>query len=1002
MKDDLAASGAAWIWSDRADRPYNNFVCFRRQIDVTETPRQAELWITADSRYEVYVNGQWIGHGPPRAWDSPWPVDRYDIRAALTPGHNTIAVLVQHFGIGTFQYLHGLAGLLARASWTDDRGGHSAVTDASWRCTPHLGYAWPVPRISCMQAWEEQFDARQAPTGGDWTARDFDDRAWPAATVLRLAGIAPHQQLQLRDIPPLTRDTVRPARLIDAQVVRPARYAWTLNPRDLLDPHDKTANCLRGLILLVSHVHSPRRQTVQLHCPHHRPAVDWKLNGRSVRFDDHKLQETETGVAHATLQRGWNTLMARLPLIEHYWWASINVWADAPLRFSAFPDARNEMATWSAVGPIAPEGPIPEGLAPPGQSHFIDCAKPTTPDQYRQVETVWQCGAVEPDSPPLRPLTSDMVALDDVYARCASERPVPRARLRIEDADHLLSDGDGWTTIYPHPRGDVRILLDFGKELVGFHELEIDAPAGTVVDDHNFEFIQPDGRKNLAEGMNNSFRYVCRKGVQRYRTFVRRGFRYSWLTFRNFDRPIRVRRIHVLLSTYPQARRGAFACSDERLNQIWDVGAHSVRCCSEDTYTDCPTYEQTFWVGDARNEALVDLVVNGDARLSAHSWLIAAESLQRSPIVESQVPSAWQCLLPTWSFLWMRWAYEHHLLTGDDALARRMIPYLDRNARGIEHHRSKRGLFNMPGWNMFDWAAMDTPSGGEVTHLNCLAVLGLRETAMLAERVGRKRHAVRWRELADQLAKSVNRHLWDARKRAYVDCIRPDGKSSPVFSQQTQTAAYIAGVAIGVRGERCRQIMERPPIGFVRTGSPFFMFFLLEAFARQNRIESVVDVIRSYWGKQVENGATTFWETYHPDEPRMTRSHCHGWSAAPTFFLTQHVLGVRPITPGYEVVQITPPPLNLSWARGRVPTPRGEIGCAWESCPQKLTLCLSLPPRTTARIELPFLGDLTLLHGTTTYLRRSGNRRPELVTHSAELSLTLLRRAARPKKARTS
>ena len=77
-------------------------------------------------------------------------------------------------------------------------------------------------------------------------------------------------------------------------------------------------------------------------------------------------------------------------------------------------------------------------------------------------------------------------------------------------------------------------------------------------------------------------------------------------------------------ASYPQARRGQFTCSDPLLNDIWDVGVRSVECCSEDTYTDCPTYEQTFWVGDGRNEALVDLLANGDPRLSANSLRVAA------------------------------------------------------------------------------------------------------------------------------------------------------------------------------------------------------------------------------------------------------------------------------------------------------------------------------------------------------------------------------------------
>ena len=93
---------------------------------------------------------------------------------------------------------------------------------------------------------------------------------------------------------------------------------------------------------------------------------------------------------------------------------------------------------------------------------------------------------------------------------------------------------------------------------------------------------------------------------------------------------IGVRRVDILAD-------GTLDLSDSVLEEIWNVGVRSVRCCSEDTYTDCPTYEHTFWVGDGRNEALVDLIANGDARLSENCLRIAGRSLDRSPIVESQV-----------------------------------------------------------------------------------------------------------------------------------------------------------------------------------------------------------------------------------------------------------------------------------------------------------------------------------------------------------------------------
>ncbi|MDB5327745.1 MAG: alpha-L-rhamnosidase, partial [Phycisphaerales bacterium] len=737
----------------------------------------------------------------------------------------------------------------------------------------------------------------------------------------------------------------------------PATHVWSLHPRDLLNPEDKSANVARGRMLLAMYLISDRPQRIEFHLPHHRPLTKWKLNGELLAFDDLSLQQTDTGVAHAELKAGPNLLLCRMPEMEHYWWASLSARVDSPVRLAASREGAASPTAWIAFGPFGTEAdraPAVRGIDPKGLDalHFLPEA---TVDRF---ESIWSAGepsGADAAAAYARPLTPDMMATDDVYVRCASERVIAQQQPVVENVHALATESPEWTVIHPSTDADTRFLLDFGSEVVGFHEIELDAPAGTVIDVHNFEFIQPDGRFNLAEGMNNSFRYVCRAGWQRYRTLMRRGFRYTWLSVRNATGPVRIRSVRVLTSTYPQARSGSFVCSDPLLNQIWEVGARSVACCSEDTYTDCPSYEQTFWVGDGRNEAMVDLIINGDPRLSAHSLRLAGQSLDRSPIVESQVPSGWQNVLPAWSFLWMRWAQEHFEFTGDVAFAGEMLELIERNVAGIEQHLNADNLFQMRAWNMFDWAAMDTPPDGVITHLNCLAVLALRQVATMADAADRVDLSQHWTGLADRIAAATNRILWDDQRQAYIDCIRADGTRSPVFSQQMQTAAYIAGVATGDRAVRCGQIMHEAPEGFVTAGSPFFMFFLLEGLVREGKIDQLVRTILDYWGPQVEAGATTFWEMYTRDQPRMTRSHCHGWSAGPTYFLTQHVLGLAPASPGYERLRVAPHPGHVRWARGTVPTPRGTIHCSWQTDAHGTSVRVDAPYEMT--IDVPKTGS---------------------------------------------
>lgn len=979
-------SSAQWIWRKGDDAPTASYVCFRRSFDASD-PSGGTIRVTADARYEIYVNGTWLGHGPVRSWPSPWPVDDYDVRHLLVSGRNVIAVLVQQLGLSTFQYLYAKPGLLASIQWEDAAGKHELPTDARWRCHCHEGFAWHTPRIACQQGFEEQFDARISlgPTHRNWQEPEFDDSHWPSAVVCQTVGQVPHQQLEQRRIPSLTREPVSPTRVAAVEAVQPAPYTLSCHYRWRVNADDRTANNIRAAVLLATFVYSDKPQPIRLQQPHRVEA--WKLNGQLLRFENVSDRPWEKRLAEGRLKTGWNVLLCKPSVQTHTPMVVVNLWTKHAVSIAATPSDRPATdSVWRMFGPFQP---------PKTPDDQIACIDPTSihgDATLQRYEAIWEVGHVSeadlsaPFSHTLRGVEAPPV---DVFAICHSEKPVDHTP-QVYQPDALRHDNDEWTVINPNDHGDVRLLLDFSDELVGYHEFEVDAPAGTIIDNHNFEFIQRDNRYNLADGMNNSFRYLCRQGVQRYRTFIRRGFRYSWFTFRQFDRPIRVRFIRTIFNTYPTPSRGQFECADGLLERIWRTGVHSVRCCAEDTYTDCPSYEQTLWVGDARNEALVDLIASGDPRLSEHCWITAARSLERSPIVESHVPSGWHNILPAWSFLWMRWAQEHYLLTGDEQFAQNALPWLDRNVQGIREHLNDQGLFAMSAWNMFDWADMDTPYDGVITHLNCQAVSGLRQTADLAKRLKDSARAKGWHRLADELTDAINTTLWSPRRRAYYDCLHADGNPSKVFSQQTQTAAYLSGVATGQRGQRCRRIIDKAPSGFVKAGSPFYMFFVLETLANEGRSRELIDTIRNYWGPQIAEGATTFWEMYHPDAPRKTRSHCHGWSAAPTYFLSAYVLGVRPLTPGYGKVLVAPQPGDIEWAQGRVPTPHGIATVYWKNTPKQFDLKLTLPPKTPACIELPVPGRVKTHQGKLTPARASVDR-PTFTTRSNSLHLVVER-----------
>ncbi|MCD6359579.1 MAG: family 78 glycoside hydrolase catalytic domain, partial [Armatimonadetes bacterium] len=516
----------------------------------------------------------------------------------------------------------------------------------------------------------------------------------------------------------------------------------------------------------------------------------------------------------------------------------------------------------------------------------------------------------------------------------------------VENAQAMCAANRDMTTIHPAEGGDVEVMLDFGREVVGRLEFEIEAPKGAVLDFYGFEAFH-DGRPQWTQ-IDNNLRYITRDGHQFFHSVVHRGLRYLIITARDFDEPIRVRMVRVLFSSCPTPALGAFHCSDELLNAIWRMCAHTMRCCMDDTFVDCPLYEQALWVGDARNEALISYSCFGAYEFVKRNWRLAARSMFRSPVVESRVPSGSEGIIPAWALLWVLGCEETYLHDGDLEFVREIYPYVAECLRNFMAARNDQGLMFMEAWNFIDWAPVDTPPDAIVAHQNMWLVAALRAGARMAQLVGDVDDIADFERAAAELADAVNEHLFSYDQQAYFDCIRADGSPSPVFSQQTNTIAYLCGVVPEQQLPRITRLIVDVPDEWVKVGTPFTVFFVFEALARMGRHDVMLDWTRRYWGRMLDEGATTAWEMFE-----NTRSHCHAWSAGPAYFLQSYQLGVRPVKPGFEHAVIEPHPVDLTWCEGRMPTPHGEIQVRWELSDERFAAEVSLPDGVTADLIMP-------------------------------------------------
>lgn len=223
-------------------------------------------------------------------------------------------------------------------------------------------------------------------------------------------------------------------------------------------------------------------------------------------------------------------------------------------------------------------------------------------------------------------------------------------------------------------------------------------------------------RRQETYDLENTFRYTCREGRQTYQSPLRRGFRYLMLTVRGAARSAKVYGVQVVQSNYPVAEIGQFSSSDPLLNQIYEISRHTTRLCMEDTFVDCPAYEQAFWVGDSRNEALVNYSVFGSNEIVKRCLRLVAKSSVQTPYLTDQVPSGWVSVIPNWTFLWAIACEEYVDRTEDLAFAEEVFPALCGALDQFALQLDESHLFNMRAWNLLDWArgSIPLPGGGQV------------------------------------------------------------------------------------------------------------------------------------------------------------------------------------------------------------------------------------------------------------------------------------------------
>jgi hypothetical protein len=213
-----AALRDSFIWAPSAQTGTQVYAIFRKTFNLMEQPKSASLRLFADSRYILWVNGQYVNRGPCR-FDPKGPeYDTFDVARLLQSGPNVVAVVVHHYHDGKPQesgdglcgrIMRHAPGLTASLELSDSTGARAIDTDRTWRVSTQHRFG-PAP--ASWTSIPDRIDARR--DAGDWTAVAFDDSTWQKAVPIDGKQWGP---LRARRIPLLRETEVGSLRVIQRQ-----------------------------------------------------------------------------------------------------------------------------------------------------------------------------------------------------------------------------------------------------------------------------------------------------------------------------------------------------------------------------------------------------------------------------------------------------------------------------------------------------------------------------------------------------------------------------------------------------------------------------------------------------------------------------------------------------------------------------------------------------------------------------------------------------------------
>jgi alpha-L-rhamnosidase len=170
---------ADWITCPGAPPHEFGVYFFRKTFTLAQVPGHYVIHVSADNRYQLYVNGEQVLFGPAKGDLFHWRFETLDIASHLHPGKNALAAVVWNFAEqAPMAQMTNETGFLVQG---DAGEADNVDTDGSWKVIDSKAFSMIGVGSQTHHAYTvvgpgERIDGTAYPWG--WQETDYDDSGW--------------------------------------------------------------------------------------------------------------------------------------------------------------------------------------------------------------------------------------------------------------------------------------------------------------------------------------------------------------------------------------------------------------------------------------------------------------------------------------------------------------------------------------------------------------------------------------------------------------------------------------------------------------------------------------------------------------------------------------------------------------------------------------------------------------------------------------------------------